>query len=57
MAEQEIPAGTTLLVKGGRVLAPDADWHDPPRADLAIAGDKIAGVAAAYAPPRGPEYH
>jgi hypothetical protein len=22
---------------------PDADWNDPPQADIAIAGDKIAG--------------
>ena len=23
---------------------PDADWNDPPQADIAIAGDKIAGI-------------
>jgi 5-methylthioadenosine/S-adenosylhomocysteine deaminase len=48
MAEREMPTGTTLLLKGGRVLTPGADWHDPSRADIAIAGDTIAGIADAY---------
>jgi 5-methylthioadenosine/S-adenosylhomocysteine deaminase len=48
MAEQPIPAGTTLLLKGGQALTPGGDWHDPPRADIAIAGDTIAGVADSY---------
>ena len=48
MPDQSLPAGTTLLIKGGRALAPDADWQDPPSADIAIAGDKIAGVAPGY---------
>jgi 5-methylthioadenosine/S-adenosylhomocysteine deaminase len=48
MAEKEIPTGTTLLLKGGCVLTPDADWHGPGHADIAIAGDRIAGVADAY---------
>jgi 5-methylthioadenosine/S-adenosylhomocysteine deaminase len=48
MAEEPIPNGTTLLLKGGRVLSPGADWHNPPRADVAISGDKIAGVAETY---------
>lgn len=48
MSETEIPNGTTLLLKGGRVLLPGKDWHDPERADIAIAGDKIAGIASNY---------
>ena len=44
MADETIPTGTTLLLKGGRALTPATDWHDPPQADIAIAGDKIAGV-------------
>ncbi|HTV37686.1 MAG TPA: amidohydrolase family protein [Xanthobacteraceae bacterium] len=48
MAEEPIPNGTTLILRHGRVLTPDSDWHDPPRADVAIGGDKIAGVAEAY---------
>src|SRR5215813_2575581 len=48
MTSQALPAGTTLLLRGGRVLAPDVDWHDPPQADVAIAGDRIAGVAPGY---------
>jgi 5-methylthioadenosine/S-adenosylhomocysteine deaminase len=37
-----------MLLKGGRALMPDADWNDPPRADIAIAGDKIAGIGLDY---------
>lgn len=48
MGETEIPAGTTLLVKGGRALLPGADWHDPDRVDIAVAADRIAGIAADY---------
>ena len=49
MSEQAIPAGTTLLLRGGRALLPDGDWHNPSEADIAIAGDTIAGVAPRYA--------
>src|SRR5215475_13663611 len=45
---EAIPAGTTLLLKGGQVLTPDTDWNDPPRADIAIAGDKIVGICPDY---------
>jgi 5-methylthioadenosine/S-adenosylhomocysteine deaminase len=48
MAEDAIPTGATLLLKGGRALTPAADWHDPPRVDIAIAGDKIAGISPDY---------
>jgi guanine deaminase len=48
MTDLPVPAGTTLLLRGGRVLTPDADWHDPPLADIAIAGERIAGVAPGY---------
>jgi guanine deaminase len=37
------------LLKGGQVLAHGADWHDPPQLDIAVAGDRIVGVAPAYA--------
>jgi guanine deaminase len=48
MTDHPLPSGTTLLLRGGRVLTPDADWHDPPQADVAVAGERIAGVAPAY---------
>ena len=48
MRDQSIPEGTTLLLTGGRPLTPDTDWHGPPQADIAIAGDQIAGVCPAY---------
>ena len=48
MPDASIPAGTTLLVKGGRALTPDTDWHDPPQADIAIAGYRIVGVGPSY---------
>lgn len=48
MSAQALPLGTTILIKGGRALLPDADWHQPPRMDIAIAGDRIAGVAPEY---------
>ena len=49
MTDHPLPAGTTLLLRGGRALTPDADWHDPPVADIAVAGERIAGVAPRYA--------
>src|SRR5690349_7953481 len=48
MSDQALPAGTTLLLRGGRALTPDADWHDPLQADIAVAGDRIVGVAPGY---------
>ena len=48
MADDVLPSGTTLLLKGGRVFTPDSNWHDPPQADIAVAGDRIIGVAADY---------
>jgi 5-methylthioadenosine/S-adenosylhomocysteine deaminase len=48
MADEVLPSGTTLLLKGGRVFTPDSDWHDPPQADVAVAGDWIVGVSADY---------
>ena len=48
MSDESLPPGTTLLIKGGRALTPDADWHQPPCVDIAIAGDTIAGIASAY---------
>ena len=48
MSEDNLPAGTTLLIKGGRALTPDSDWHQPPCVDIAIAGDSIAGIADEY---------
>jgi guanine deaminase len=49
MPDQNLPSGTTLLIKGGRALTPGSDWHQPPSVDIAIAGDTIGGVADAYA--------
>jgi 5-methylthioadenosine/S-adenosylhomocysteine deaminase len=54
MLEQPVPAGTTLLLRGGRVLLPDGDWHNPGEADIAVAGDTIAGIAPRYAREGGP---
>src|SRR5688500_11999586 len=48
MSDKALPAGTTLLIKGGRALTPDSDWHQPPTVDIAIAGSTIAGIADAY---------
>ena len=45
-----LPMGTTLWIAGARVMSADADWHQPPVADIAIGGDTILGVAAAYRP-------
>src|SRR5262245_49486945 len=50
MSDQALPAGTTLLLRGGRPLTPDVDWHDPAQADIAVAGDKIAGICSGYRP-------
>src|ERR1051326_9599924 len=48
MVDELIPAATTLLLKGGLVLSPDADWHAPAQADVAIAGDTIVGISPGY---------
>ena len=48
MAGTPLPPGTTLLIKGGRSLLPDSDWNNPDRSDIAIAGDRIAGLAPDY---------
>src|SRR5438552_14486595 len=48
MSDEKLPAGTTLLIKGGRALTPGSDWHQPPCVDIAIAGDTIVGIADAY---------
>ena len=48
MSDGVVPDGTTLLLKGAQVLVPDGDWHDPVRLDIAVAGDRIAGLAADY---------
>jgi 5-methylthioadenosine/S-adenosylhomocysteine deaminase len=43
-----LPHGTTLWIKGARVMAADADWHQPPFAEIAIQDDMIIGIAPAY---------
>src|ERR1700741_1344716 len=48
MTEQSLPAGTTLLLKGGQVLTPDCNWHKPPQLDVAVAGDRIAAIAPGF---------
>src|SRR3984957_6283767 len=48
MSEETLPAETTLLLKGGLALTPNADWHDPPQVDIAVGGDKIIGVSPGY---------
>src|SRR5262245_29561514 len=51
MPDASLPAGTTLLIKGGRALIPGSDWHQPPSVDIAVAGDTIAGIADEYSSP------
>jgi guanine deaminase len=53
MSAEPVPAGTTLIVRGARVILPDADWHAPPLADIAVAGGEIAGTAPSFARPAG----
>jgi guanine deaminase len=48
MNPQPIPAGTTLIIRGGKAMLPDSDWHAPPQVDIAIAGREIAGIAAKF---------
>jgi guanine deaminase len=49
MNPQPIPPGTTLIIRGGKAMLPDGDWHAPPRVDIAIAGTEIAGIATNFA--------
>lgn len=48
-----LPNGTTLWISGARVLAADADWHQPPVADIAIKDDVILAIAPAFRPSEG----
>src|SRR5215213_8972618 len=50
MTVAALPAGTTLVVRGGRVLLPAEDWHQPGTADIAIAGNTIVGIAPEFEP-------
>ena len=54
MSTEPLPAGTTLVVRGGQTMLPDADWHQPAPMDIAIAGNTIAGIAPAFAAAEGP---
>src|SRR6202048_2749971 len=49
MNPQPIPAGTPLIIRGGKAMLTDGDWHTPPRGDIAIAGTQIAGIASDFA--------
>ncbi|MCX7200517.1 MAG: amidohydrolase family protein [Proteobacteria bacterium] len=51
-----VPVGTTVLIRGGRVLTPSADWHQPPCADIAVAGDTIVGIHESYCIEPGAAY-
>jgi guanine deaminase len=53
MPPEPTPHGTTLIVRGGRVMLPGGDWQAPDPADIAIAGDTIAGIAGSFAPVSG----
>src|SRR5688500_6542829 len=50
MQKPEPGDGAKLLVRGGRVYDHDGDVHEPPVADVRIAGSRIAAVAADLAP-------
>jgi 5-methylthioadenosine/S-adenosylhomocysteine deaminase len=50
MSPLPIPPGTTLIIRGGRPMLPAGNWHEPDVADIAVAGDTIAGIAATFAP-------
>src|SRR6266436_1752523 len=49
MSPQLIPPATTMVIRGGRAILPDSDWHAPPAVDIAIAGNEIAGIATSFA--------
>jgi len=53
MSPQPIPPGTTLIVRGGRAVLPDNDWHAPEAVDIAIAGPEIAAIAPSLAAAAG----
>src|SRR6202011_1678357 len=53
MTAEPVPGGTTLIIRGGRAILPDGDWHAPPEVDIAIAGGEIAGIAPSFAPLAG----
>jgi 5-methylthioadenosine/S-adenosylhomocysteine deaminase len=53
MSSEPIPHGSTLIVRGGRVMLPGGNWHQPEVLDIAVAGDTIASVAARFAPAAG----
>jgi 5-methylthioadenosine/S-adenosylhomocysteine deaminase len=53
MSPEPIPPGAALIVRGGRVMLPGADWHEPQVRDIAIAGDTIAGIADGFAAAAG----
>src|SRR4030081_2886844 len=48
MVPEPLPAGATLIVRGGHAILPDTDWHKPATVDIAIAGNTIAGIAAPF---------
>jgi 5-methylthioadenosine/S-adenosylhomocysteine deaminase len=53
MIPEPLPAGTTLIIRGSRAILPAADWHAPGTVDIAIAGDRIAGIAPKFAEAAG----
>ncbi len=47
------PAGTTLLLRGARVMLPGGDWDSPDIADIAVGGTTILAVGGPFiAPPQ-----
>ncbi len=49
MRPQPIPPGATLIIRGGRAMVPEGDWHAPVAVDIAVAGTEIAGIAPSFA--------
>src|SRR5882762_6191170 len=50
MSTEQLPAGTTLIVRGGQAILPSTDWHKPKPVDIAIAGIAPAFATAAGQP-------
>jgi hypothetical protein len=53
MSPHPIPPATTLIIRGGRAVLADNDWHAPEAVDIAVAGTEIATVVPSLAEEAG----